>query len=358
MARVVEIIIRGKDELSRSLTGVNSGLGDLQDSLFNMGLIGVGALGAVGAVMGKMALSAAEGEAVERTFDNLAESIGTTSDAIYDELAPATLDMLNNDELALIGVKLLTSGLADNAEEMALITGTAVRLGRAVGKEALPSVADFTNMLMTGSTRALKDYGLSEEEVTTRANELKDADATLTDQQAFLQAALDVSQEKLALMGDEAGTLADDKMEALRTKFENAQDTLEETLLPGLNELLEELIIPLADVIVDKLVPALEETLPAAFHTTNIALGGVANLIRGILDGIAAIDEWTSTHLAPPEARGYMGRAEAGNYAGSYMGQSEGGRWAQRVDINIRGLPGYAEYITAEAVTSVERRGG
>ena len=355
MARVVEIIIRGKDEISRSLGGISGNLLGLSGTAAKVGLVGVGALGAVGAVMGKMALSAAEGEAVEKSFDNLAESIGTTSDVILDEMAPATLDLLNNDELALIGVKLLTSGLADNEEEMALITGTAVRLGRAVGKDALPAVEDFTNMLMTGSTRALKDYGLSEEEVTTRANELKDADATLTDQQAFMQAALDVSKEKLALMGDEAGTLADDKMEALRTKFENTQDTLEETLLPGLNELLDDLIIPLADVIVTQLAPALEETLPAAFHTTNIALGGLANVIRDIIAGIAAIDQWTSAHLAPPEARGYMGRAGAGNYAGSYMGQSEGGRWAQRVEINVNGMPELANYLTANAITQAER---
>lgn len=355
MARVVEIIIRGKDELSRSLSGMSGNVLGLSTSMLGLAGVGLGVGVAVGGVLAKLATDAAEGEAVERSFDNLAESIGTTSDVILDELAPATLNLLNNDELALVGVKLLTSGLADNKEEMALITGTAVRLGRAVGKEALPSVEDFTNMLMTGSTRALKDYGLSEEEVTTRANELKDANAGMTDQQAFMQAALDISKEKLALTGDEAGTLADDKMEALQTRFENVEDEMGTALLPAFNILLDELIIPLADAIEDDLAPALAETLPEAIKVTVGALRPVGDLIKGIVDGIKAIDEWTAAHLAPPEARGYMGRAAAGTYAGSYMGQSEGGRYGQRVEIAINGMPELANYLTANAITQAER---
>jgi len=349
MARVVEIIIRGKDEISRSLGGISGNLLGLSGTAAKFGLVGVGAIGAVGGVLAKLALDAAEGEAVERSFDNLAESIGTTSDVILDEMAPATLELLNNDELALVGVKLLTSGLADNKEEMALIAGTAVRLGRAVGKEALPSVEDFTNMLMTGSTRALKEFGLSAEEVTTRAKELKDANAGMTDQQAFLQAALDISQEKLKLTGDEAGTLAQDKIEALRTKFENVTDELGEALLPALGTLLDELIIPLADVIVTQLAPALAETLPGAIKATADALQGVAGLISGILEGIKALDEWTAAHLAPPEARGYLGRAEAGQYAATYMGPSEGGRYAQRAQINVYGMNSLEQVLSAIA---------
>ena len=355
MARVVEIIIKGKDQMSESLKGIGGGLGQLQSGLLSVGAVGVGAIGAVGAVLGKLAMDAAEGEALEHSFENLAESIGTTSDVILDELAPATANLLNNDELALVSVKLLTSGLADNKDEMAEIAGTAVRLGRAVGMEAMPSVESFTNMLMTGSTRALKEFGISEEEVTTRAKELKDANAGMTDQQAFLQAALDVSQEKLALMGDEAGTLAADKMEALRTKFENVEDELGEALLPAFGILLDELIIPLADAILDDLAPALAETLPGAIKATTDALQGIAGRISGILEGIKALDEWTAAHLAPPEARGYLGRAEAGAYAGSYMGQSEGGRWSQRVEINVNGMPELANYLTANAVMQAER---
>ena len=355
MARVVEIIIRGKDELSHTLKGVSGNVLGLSTSMLGLAGVGLGAAVAVGGVLTKLALDAAEGEAVERSFDNLAESIGETSDTILDEMVPATADLLNNDELALIGVKLLTSGLADNKEEMALIAGTAVRLGRAVDKDALPAVEDFTNMLMTGSTRALKDYGLSEEEVTTRAKELKDANAGMTDQQAFMQAALDVSQEKLALMGDEAGTLAADKMEALRTKFENVEDELGEALLPAFGILLDELIIPLADAILDDLAPALAETLPGAIKATTDALQGIAGRISGILEGIKALDEWTAAHLAPPELRGYPGRAGAGAYAGSYMGQSEGGRWSQRVEINVNGMPELANYLTANAVMQAER---
>jgi len=119
--------------------------------------------------------------------------------------------------------------------------------------------------------------------------------------------------------------------------------------------LLDELIIPLADAILDDLAPALAETLPGAIKVTTDALQGVGDKIKEIQAAIAALDEWTAAHLAPPEARGYLGRAEAGAYAGSYMGQSEGGRWSQRVEINVNGMPELANYLTANAVMQAER---
>ena len=116
-------------------------------------------------------------------------------------------------------------------------------------------------------------------------------------------------------------------------------------MLPALGILLDDLIIPLVDAIGDDLAPLLAETLPGAIKNTVAALQGVGDLIQGILEAIQRLDAWTAEHLAPPEARGYLGRARTAGYTESYMGQDPGGRWAQRVDINVYGLPGFEEYV-------------
>ena len=71
MARVVEIIIRGKDQISKS----RGSLGGVNTAMLGLGAVGVGvdALAGVGTVLGKLVMDTAEMEPMQLMFESREE---------------------------------------------------------------------------------------------------------------------------------------------------------------------------------------------------------------------------------------------------------------------------------------------
>jgi len=339
----VNIIVKAKDQVSSVFKNINKNLFGFNENLLLAGTVGVGALAVVGAAAGKLAWDAAQVEPTVMTFENLTQEIGSTADEMLTSLRPATLGIVSDIDLMKAANKLMMMGLAESEEEAANLAEAAVKLGMAMGNDALPSLEDFTLMLANQSILRMDTFGLSSGRAREEINKL--VDEGLSKEEAFKLVVLDQANDRLKDLGD-FGDTAKVKMGALQTKFGNVKDELGDALLPALETLLDDLIIPLADAIADDLAPVLAETLPGAIEATVGALQGVADLLGDILEAIQRLDEWTATYLAPPELRGYQGRTVAAGYAEeSYLGQSEGGRWGQRATINVYGVPGVAEYL-------------
>jgi len=344
MPRTVEIVIKARDQASRALRDIGNNTNGLTSTLMRVGMLGVPAVAGLGVAVGKLAYDAAQTEPVRIAFENLSESIGETGESMLEQLRPATLGVMSDLDLMKATNKLMAMGLADSAEEAAKLTNMAVTLGSAMGVDAASAIENFTLMLANQSIPRLDTFGISSGTVRERINELLDSVEGLTREQAFLIAVQEQGEIAMEDVGDITDTAAV-RMAAFKTKVTNAKDELGTALIPILETLLDEAIGPLVEILADDLIPIMAERLPGAIEGTLQAFRSLAELIQGILDKIEALDKWTSEHLAPPEMRGYMGRAAVSGYTQSYMGPSEGGRWGQRVQINVHGVPGAAEYI-------------
>ena len=221
--------IRALKDIERNSTGANRGLtnvgrGATQSSFNLKSMATTGA--AVGAALGTVAVAAgaaykavnegAELQAAEIKFGNLAESIGTTAEALQGELRAATKGMVSDADLMTGASDLINLGLAKTQDQ-------AVRLGAAVGALGL-DLGVLSLTLANDSTARLDSLGLSMEEVKQKAAELK-AEGFTGD--AFDEAVLLSLEDKMSLFGDAsettAGQLAILKAEAKNTKDEVLQ---------------------------------------------------------------------------------------------------------------------------------------
>lgn len=203
-----------------------------------------GAAGALGLALGAQGLASAaraaydalhEGaglDAAKQKFDNLAESIGTTGDALQTALVDATGGMLSNAELISGATDLMALGLAKNSDE-------AVRLSTLVGKLGWDmQVLGLT--IANQSTARLDSLGLSMETVKAKAKELEAQGYSTAE--AFKLAVIESGEANLRLYGDTAETTAGKlaKVEAtLKNVGDAAKVALAEGLAPHLDEIAE-----------------------------------------------------------------------------------------------------------------------
>jgi len=78
-----------------------------------------GALGLAGVALTQTYNQIKEGAALELAesrFDNLAESIGTTSDALLNELGAASAGMMSDAEMIASASQIISLGLADSGQ--------------------------------------------------------------------------------------------------------------------------------------------------------------------------------------------------------------------------------------------------
>jgi len=337
----VNIIVKAKDEATRVLKGINNSLFGFNDTLLKIGVVGAPVLAGVGVAIGKLAYDAAQVEPTVITFEMLTEQIGSSADAMLDELRPATMGVMRDIDLMKAANKLMMMGLADSEEEAANLAEIAVKLGMAMGTDALPALESFTLMLANQSILRMDTFGLSSGKAREEINKL--VDEGLSREEAFKLVVLDQGNDRLKDLGEFSDT-AKVKMAKLNAKFGNVKDTLGEALLPSLEILLEDALIPIADVIAEDLAPLLAETLPGAIQATISAFQTLGDLIGDILDAIERLDKWTAEHLAAPEMRGWRGRAAVGQATAE---QPRG--WQARAggtyNVNVYGLPGLENQV-------------
>lgn len=320
---VLEILITAKDEASGKLGGLFDALGGIGKGAG----IAVGALGAAGGavvkIAGDLAMSAAPAEQVQKTFENLASSIGEEAVPMLEELRGATRGMVADTDLMQASNKFMSMGLAESSEEAAALAEMATQLGSAMGQDATTSMSDFALMLANQSIPRLDNFGISSGKVRERIEELMAADENMTREQAFMTATMEEGAIAMSRVGEQSGTTAS-TMATMQATLENLKTSIGTALLPilaslaqALTPLLEELGPPLIEVatqvgevitsdvipalvpIVEALIPPLLAMLPSLVSLFSVLAGSLMSALAPILNTLVMIITQLLGQLTP-----------------------------------------------------------
>lgn len=221
--------------LKRALGDVNTELGDAggqgtTGKLAKLGNLAATAAGALG--LGALVVTAGkalitlgqmgeESAQMEQRFVALVGGERQATDQM-NAFNEAVGNWLTRDEKMAASTRIMTLGLADSATEAANLAKVAITLGDNT-QSASDRIDKFTQMLTTGTTKGLTDFGISVIDVRERIKELTAADESLTTAQATQMAIMEAATAKMQLMGD--------TMPVTRTQeMENAVADLKDSL--------------------------------------------------------------------------------------------------------------------------------
>lgn len=238
---VVKAVTGQAEKALGGMTGKLKGMGGLAKTAGlalagGIAAVGTAAVAAAGAIT-KFTVDAAALEGVRQTFDNLAQSIGTTSEALLIDLRGATRSMVADSDLMQAANKFMSMGLAGTQEEAARLAEMATQLGMAMGVDATTAMEDFALMLANQSIPRLDTFGISSGTVRERINELMAETEGLTREQAFMQAVMEqgtITMDKVGEQSENAGA----RMAMLRASIDNAKLAIGQAFLPVFEQLL------------------------------------------------------------------------------------------------------------------------
>jgi hypothetical protein len=183
-----------------------------------LGVGGVTAAFGVAAVAGKAlystlkegaALTAAQGR-----FENLTKTIGTTADALMNDLRAATNGLQSDAQLVAGATDIISLGLAKTHDETVRLTNVVGRLGLDMNQVILT----FAN----NSKMRLDALGLSIDDVEERTRAFEEAGKDANE--AFDLAVLEALESKVDLLGDASQTTAG-KIQQMEVAAQNIQDS-------------------------------------------------------------------------------------------------------------------------------------
>jgi hypothetical protein len=271
----VKIIIQAVDKASKEIQKVSQELGHVKGGADKAagtsgggGLAGLsGALRTAMAVAGSataafVALKTAfdwgrEGAQLDYAagkFDRLAESIGTTSDALLRDLKDATRGTMSDMELMASTGDLMALGLAKSHDEAVRLS----RVGGALGMNMNQLVLTLTNQ----TTMRFDALGVSVDGFQEKVNQLKAAGMSANE--AFAEAFLQQAEGQLEKIGSRADTDAG-KFARLDAAVKNLGDGFKRKLAPAMADVAEWMTNLLT--LTDRLKAELAENEDAAFDT-------------------------------------------------------------------------------------------
>ena len=252
--------IQGVKSESKDATPAVGGFGDKLKSMMGTAAAAAGALAAVGLAVKEVYDGIKEGAELEYArvrFDNLAKSIGTTSDALLGDMKTATAGMVSDAELVASASDFMSLGLADTSEEVVRLATVAGALGMNMNQLVLALTNQTTarfdqlNISVVGfddKVKALTASGMSAQE-------------------AFSEAFLQQAEEQIEKVGSKAGTSAG-QIQTMEAAFKNLGDAIKLTTASAL----------------DGLAPVL--TTLANNMTTNEQVGQEYTDVMGQLKGL------------------------------------------------------------------------
>ena len=249
------------------------GFGSSLSSVIGTAALVAGSMAAVGLAIREVYEDLKEGaqlEYAQTKFDNLAESIGTVSDALLIDLREATRGTVSDAELVASAANFMALGLADTHEEVVRLT----RVAGALGMNMNQLVLTLTNQ----TTMRFDQLGVAVEGFDEKVKALE---ATgLSAQEAFTEAFLQQAEEQIQRVGDIADTSAG-KIMQMESAFKNLGDAIK---------------LSMADTM-DVFAPAMA-TL-ADNLTNNVKIGDeFTNVINGLRNaqksGLIEADEYNA----------------------------------------------------------------
>lgn len=213
MARnTVEVLINMK----KSGTGAPEATNELKGLLSAVKAMGA-AFGAMKTAQAAYALAKLGAEAARtRTAFTAISGGATEAERRLTAMQRATRGAVSEQAAMASASKLMQMGLASNAEELERVSGMAVRLGSAMGKDATGAIEEFSLMLANQSIPRLDTFGISSGRVRARMEELRASTAGVSREAAFMQAVMEEGGAAMERLGpaEEDAALAAERLEA------------------------------------------------------------------------------------------------------------------------------------------------
>lgn len=256
-SKVLEIIVKAKDQASKSFEEISKNSKKLEDSLKNVkkySWIATTALAWLGAVMVKQAMDI---EPVKKSFDQLSKSIGENSDEMLKSLQEASKGAVSSYDLMLASNKAMKLGVASNTEDLTDLMKIARLYWQQMGQDVTKSFDDIVTGLwrwsamildnlwiVVNQTEAQEKYAQS---LWKTADELTDAEK----KQALVNATLIEWRKALDEFWEPQQTMAE-RVAELKNSFTEMGAKVWQALLPVLEKVLTA-IQPIVDKMVDRI---------------------------------------------------------------------------------------------------------
>lgn len=211
-----------------------------------------------------------QGAAIQQSLDRwdaLAESIGSSGDALTAQLRAATQGALTQAQIATSIGSLIEMGLVSGAEQATELADLIIRLKKPTD-DASASFANFGLTIANMSFERLDAFGISSGSVRAAMAELMETTAGLTKEQAFLEAVLSQGRISLERTGRETGEVVAG-YEQLSTRLAETKEQFLVALYEGMEPFINE-----AAEFVDTHGPELAE----AIHTVSAAVVTLSGL--------------------------------------------------------------------------------
>lgn len=221
--------IKGVGDAGKEAKGGVNGFAAGIGSVLSKAALAAGAVAAVGVALKQVYDAAKEGAELEYArarFDNLAESIGTVSDALLSDLRDATSGMMSDAELVAGAADFMALGLAKSHDEVVRLTSVAGALGMNMNQLVLT----LTNQ----TTMRFDALGVSVDGFDAKVKALKDSG--LSASEAFTEAFLQQAEAQIELVGNKAETSAG-QIQIMESAFKNLGDAIKLTAADALDGL-------------------------------------------------------------------------------------------------------------------------
>ena len=189
---------------------------------------GLAAFGVAAKKVYEFGKAGAQLEMVENRFNRLAESIGTTGDALLNDLEPAMGGMLSEAEMMGAATDLMALGLVKSHDE-------AIRLSRVAGQLNM----NMNQLVLTLTNRTTMRFDALGVSVDGFDEKVKALEATgLSTQEAFSEAFLQQAEEQL----ERVGSVVDEDIALyarLEVQLKNSTDEMKKQLSDGLVPLIK-----------------------------------------------------------------------------------------------------------------------
>lgn len=225
----------------------------------------------------------------ENAFRALTSGIGDYN-TLMTRLRTVTLGVADDMTLQQGASRLLSMGIATNADELSRLSEMAVKLGGAMGKDAANAMQDFALLLANNSVRRLDNFGISVDAVKQKMDELKKQG--METGEAFKMATLEVGQQTMERLGSAAEAAAT-PLDRLITRVQNFGQDFAQNVATAVNGILG--IIEIEGQIAaqgrqpgaagyQQAVQAIGANFPGGANAGGIGDGGYSALTGGVMN--------------------------------------------------------------------------
>ena len=290
-SKVLEIIVKAKDQASKSFDEISKNSKKLEDSLKNVkkySWIATTALVWLGTVMVKQATDI---EPVRNAFENLTKTVGESSEEMLKSLKESSKGAVSEYDLMLSANRAMKLWVTDNMQDMNDLMKIARLYGQQMGQDVTQSFNDIVTGLWRWSPMILdnlwiiidseKAYEEYAQTLWKTANELTKQEKT----QALVNATLVEWRKALDEFGEPAQTMGE-RLAELKNSFTEMWTKIWTALLPVLEKILTA-IQPIIDKMVDRINANPE--LAAKILMTVTAISWLIFVLSSVVPAITTV---------------------------------------------------------------------